>query len=95
MLRDYFGNSFAIGDIIAYPGSCGSSLWVTIAIVVGIGDERLDVVSTGKGYDDEWSTPRKTFIERTDRAIRLCYAAPVDVRELLAMAALQRGYSIS
>ena len=35
-MKDLYGNTIEVGDVIAYPGRQGSSMWVTTAVVTEV-----------------------------------------------------------
>ena len=68
---DMLGSEIAIGDIIAYPGRVGSSLFVHMAVVLGRkenGKIKIGIVKKHDGTDGQVFI-KKTSIGKLNRAI--------------------------
>lgn len=84
---DYFGNVIAKGDIIAYPGRGGSSLWMNHGKVIEIvckkkyhwESEPCEMVVKLRIRQLSVETSRTGLIECLDRVINLSHVAKFGV----------------
>lgn len=63
--RDILGQAFRVGDVITYPCRHSSSLWITIAVVLGLPETSRDsllVIKPRKGRTTRISNFRKVTI---------------------------------
>lgn len=84
-LKDFFGTDLRAGDIIAYPGRYGSSLWVNVAKVLSVNAESAVVLKAQRNYSDEFVGTRRTTLSRTNRAVVL-HVVPEELRALFRAA---------
>ncbi len=72
-MEDVLGNTLQVGDIVAYPGRRGSSLWINTAEIVQV--EPQVQVSILYNHSSQDTEGRRTVIDRTDRFVRIAEAA--------------------
>lgn len=66
--RDILGQEFRVGDVVTYPCRQSSSLWITVAVVLGLPETSRDsllVIKPRKGRTTRISNFRKVSILST------------------------------